>query len=95
MHTMSPDDRYENTHPAGALSVRRDARSAIRALPIFLATILLAAFPAGPAGAQASTGQDDGAPPARQDDGAPTGIFTEEVNVRVINVDVIVTDRSG
>ncbi len=113
MHNMSPGDRHENTPPAGAFSVRRDAPTAIRALPIFLATtllattllatILLATLPAGPAGAQASTRQDDSAPPARQDDSAPpprqdsapSGIFTEEVNVRVINVDVIVTDRSG
>ncbi len=39
--------------------------------------------------------QDDSALPARQDASAPSGIFTEEVSVRVINVDVIVTDRSG
>ncbi len=39
--------------------------------------------------------QDVGAPPARQDASAPSGTFTEEVSVRVINVDVIVTDRSG
>ncbi len=54
------------------------------------------------AGAQASAQQDasapparQDAPPARQDAAAPSGIFTEHVTVRVLNVDVIVTDRSG
>ena len=38
---------------------------------------------------------DAGTPPAQQATETPSGIFTEEVSVRVINVDVIVTDRSG
>ncbi len=41
----------------------------------------------GLAGAQESSSEQDTSP--------PTGTFTEEVSVRVINVDVIVTDRSG
>ncbi|MEM7350871.1 MAG: VWA domain-containing protein [Acidobacteriota bacterium] len=60
-----------------------------------LCAALLAAVLAGPAGAQTSVPSaplpgNESQPPA-----APTGIFTEEVSVRVINVDVIVTDRSG
>ena len=51
-----------------------------------LLAALLAACLAGPAGAQTSASGDTGRQPE---------IFTEEVSVRVINVDVIVTDRSG
>ncbi len=57
-----------------------------RFLGCLLLTTLLPALSAGPAGAQASGSQ------AAE---TPSGIFTEEVSVRVINVDVIVTDRSG
>ncbi len=52
---------------------------------LFLAAALVT-LPALPAGAQASDSEGSS---------TPSGIFTEEVSVRVINVDVIVTDRSG
>lgn len=51
-----------------------------------LAVALLLLFSAGLAGAQTSGSEDAE---------APTGTFTEVVKVEVINVDVVVTDRSG
>ena len=59
---------------------------------LFAALIL--ALASGPATAQASARQDGSAPAARQDDSAPSGIFTDQVSVRVINVDVMVTDST-
>lgn len=52
----------------------------------FLFAALLVTLTGRPAGAQTAESPDSE---------APSGIFTEEVSVRVINVDVIVTDRSG
>lgn len=53
----------------------------VRLAPAILGLLLLVAAPA-------QTSQSE-------DTGTPSGTFTEEVSVRVINVDVIVTDRSG
>lgn len=52
----------------------------LRAIPLAMLLLLLAPIPAVFA-------QDDPA--------APTGVFTDVTNVRVINVEVFVTDRSG
>ncbi len=55
------------------------ASSCVIATSFAVALALLAVSPA--------TGQDAETP--------PTGVFAEEVSVRVINIDVVVTDRSG
>jgi VWFA-related protein len=59
---------------------------------IFLFTVFLAALPTSPAVAQDSSLRDS-TPEALP--GVPTGFFTEVMDVRVINIDVFVTDRSG
>ncbi len=66
-----------------------------RLLGFLLLTALLPALIAGPAGAQDTAASPPPGGDHARDTSAPSETFTEEVSVRVINVDVIVTDRAG